>query len=475
MITIKNYIGGKFLDPMTEQYLDNFDPSNGSVYARIPDSGSKDLELAVDAASRAFVKWSRLPISERSQILIRLSELISTHLERLALAESQDNGKPVSLARKIDIPRAAANLRFFGSAIVNESSEAHIMEGEAVNYTRRAPLGVVGCISPWNLPLYLLTWKIAPALAVGNCVIAKPSEITPYTAFLLGELANEAGIPPGVLNIIHGSGRGIGQAIVDHPEIRAISFTGGTETGKIIGQSAARQFKKVSLELGGKNPVVVFDDCDLEEAISISVRSAFTNQGEICLCGSRIFVQGTIYDRFKKAFIQKVEKLKVGKPDQEVNLGAIVSKEHLEKIATFVEESKKAGGRILTGGKKIIISEGYYFEPTVVEGLDEHCTINQEEVFGPVVTLIPFSDEREVIRQANATRYGLAAMIWTNDLKKAHRVAHEIKAGIVWVNCWMLRDLRTPFGGMKYSGVGREGGTEALRFFTEPQNICIKL
>lgn len=475
MIKLRNYIGGQLAEPFSERYLDVYNPAKGEVYARVPASDEQDLALAVTAATAAFPGWSSSSIAFRSKVLSRVADLITQNLERLAVAESLDTGKPVKLAQEVDIPRAAANFRFFASAIVNDSSAAHIMEGEAVNYTRRAPLGVVGCISPWNLPLYLLTWKIAPALAVGNCVIAKPSEITPYTAALFSELAIEAGLPEGVLNVLHGKGTEIGQLLVDHPEVKAISFTGGTETGRIIGQAAARQFKKVSLELGGKNPVLVFEDCDLEEAITTSVRSAFTNQGEICLCGSRIFIQQSIYEKFRDAFVAKVKNLRVGPPDEEVNLGAIVSKQHLDKITNYVNKAVADGGTLLTGGDSIHPGKGYYFEPTVIEGLDESCQINQEEVFGPVVTLIPFTDEEDAIRKANATIYGLAAVIWTSNLKRAHRVAHQVKSGIVWVNCWMLRDLRTPFGGMKASGVGREGGTEALRFFTEPQNICIKL
>ncbi|WP_421873558.1 aldehyde dehydrogenase [Marinoscillum sp.] len=474
MITLKNFIGGELCDPAHGNYLDNYNPSIGEVYAQIPDSSQEDLHAAVNAANAAFPMWSQLPIGERSKHLMKLADLIEANLDQLAAAESQDNGKPVSLARKVDIPRAAANFRFFAAAIVNDGTSAHIMEGQAVNYTRRAPLGVVGCISPWNLPLYLLTWKIAPALATGNCVIAKPSEVTPYTAHLLGELVQEAGIPAGVLNILHGRGAGIGQMLVDHADIKAISFTGGTSTGKVIARSAAEQFKKVSLELGGKNPVLVFDDCEFEEAVATSVRSAFTNQGEICLCGSRIFVQESIYNEFKEAFVSKVQKLKVGDPNTTVDMGPLVSREHLQKVKNHVDQAKKQGATILTGGEKIE-RKGYYFEPTVIEGMDEYCAINQEEVFGPVVTLVPFRDEADAIAKANSTVYGLAAVIWTNDLKCAHRVAHQIQSGIIWVNCWMLRDLRTPFGGMKASGVGREGGEEALRFFTEPQNICIKL
>lgn len=474
MIRLKNFINGELVAPLEGNYIDNYNPSTGQVYGKVPDSTDRDLQKAIETAKTAFPEWSHMPIDKRSRYLMKIADLIEANIDRLAEAESLDNGKPVSLARRVDIPRAAANFRFFAAAIVNDSTESHIMEGQAVNYTRRAPLGVVGCISPWNLPLYLLTWKIAPALATGNCVIAKPSEITPYTAFLLSELIIEAGLPAGVLNILHGRGAVIGQSIVQHEEVKAISFTGGTETGRLIGKLAAEQFKKASLELGGKNPVMVFDDCDFEEAVTTSVKSAFTNQGEICLCGSRIFVQNSIFERFKESFVKQVNDLTVGDPKEDVNLGPLVSDQHLQKVEQFVENARSEGAEILTGGKRLD-QEGYYYLPTVIAGLDEYCEINQEEVFGPVVTLVPFEDEADAIAKANSTNYGLAAVIWTNDLKRAHRVAHQVQAGIIWVNCWMLRDLRTPFGGMKSSGVGREGGNDALRFFTEPQNICIKL
>ncbi len=474
MILLENYIDGQFAKPINGQYLDCHDPSTGHIYAKVPDSTNEDLEQAIHAAKNAFPSWSQLPIDERSHILMKVADLIESNLDHLAACESLDNGKPVRLARTVDIPRAAANFRFFASAIVNESTQAHVMETVAVNYTRRVPLGIVGCISPWNLPLYLLTWKVAPALATGNCVIAKPSEITPYTAYLLCSILKDAGMPPGVLNILHGNGAQIGQQIVNHPAVNAISFTGGTETGRMIGMEAARNFKKVSLELGGKNPVVVFDDCAIEQALTTSVQSAFTNQGEICLCGSRILIQESLYPSFRDQFVRSVQKLKVGNPKQAVDLGPLVSEQHLNKVHTFVEEAVAQGAQILTGGSKTG-NEGYFYRPTVMEGLDEHCVINQEEVFGPVVTLLPFVDEADAISKANATQYGLATVIWTQDLTKAHRVAHGMQSGIVWVNCWMLRDLRTPFGGMKSSGIGREGGDEALRFFTEPQNICIRL
>jgi len=475
MIELKNYIGGELVSPEQGNYLDVYEPAQASVYGHVPSSTSEDVEAAVVAAERAFPEWSALSIEQRSRKLHKLADLIEENLEELAQCETMDSGKPINLSRSVDIPRASANFRFFASAIVGFSSESHHMEGEAVNYTRRAPLGIVGCISPWNLPLYLLSWKVAPALAMGNCVIAKPSELTPYTAFKLSELAIEAGLPEGVLNILHGLGTTVGQALVDHPKIKAISFTGGTNTGKIIGASTSQQFKKVSLELGGKNPNLVFADCDFEEAVRTSVRSAFTNQGEICLCGSRIFVEKSIYQKFRDEYVKQVSSLKVGDPTGDVQMGALISEDHMNKVLSFVDQARVDGGTVLTGGKRIKNLPGYFVEPTVIEGLDASCTINQQEVFGPVVSLIPFESEEEVIKEANSTEYGLAAIIWTNNLQRAHRVAHAMKSGIVWINCWLVRDLRTPFGGVKNSGVGREGGNEALRFFSEPQNICIKL
>ncbi len=477
MEKVLNYINGKFCEPATGDYIKNYEPATGKVYGQISDSGPDDVDTAVSAAHNAFPGWSGMPIEKRSGILHRLADVIEENLEMLAKAESRDTGKPISLATEVDIPRAAANFRFFASAIVNFSSEAHIMEGVAVNYTRRAPIGIVGCISPWNLPLYLFTWKIAPALAMGNCVIGKPSEITPMTAFILGDLANKAGLPKGVLNILHGKGVNVGKSIVAHPSVKAISFTGGTSTGRTIGKIAAENFKKVSLELGGKNPNIVFADCDLNEAVRVSIMSSFRNQGEICLCGSRILIEKSIYDAFKERFLEALNEMKMGDPgDPETEFGAVISEDHLNKIKSYVQGAKEDGGEILAGGNEFSPNgmKGYFYQPTIIEGLDHSCTINQEEVFGPVVTLLPFSNENEAVEIANSTEYGLACSIWTNDLKKAHRVAHSIKSGIIWVNCWMLRDLRTPFGGMKNSGVGREGGEEALRFFSEPQNICIK-
>lgn len=480
MEIIQNYINGKLAEAENGQSFDNYNPANGKVYGQIPDSTQADIQSAVDAASAAFPVWSTTSRENRSNLLLKIADLIDANHDRLAAAESRDNGKPVKLASRVDIPRASANFRFFATAILHESTEAHQTDQDALNMTLRSPIGVVGCISPWNLPLYLFTWKIAPAIAAGNTVVAKPSEITPMTAFLLSELCIEAGLPAGVLNIVHGTGPNAGQAISEHPEIKAISFTGGTETGKRIAATAAPMFKKLSLELGGKNPNIIFADCDFDEALKTSVHSSFANQGQICLCGSRIFVERSIYDRFKDAFVQKVNNLVVGDPsDGKSNLGAVVSKPHMEKVLGFVQLAKDEGGSILTGGHQVHLdgdlSGGYYIAPTVIEGLAYNCQTNQQEIFGPVVTLTPFDSEEDVLTMANSTEYGLSATVWTTNLKRANRVSSALKTGIVWVNCWLLRDLRTPFGGVKKSGVGREGGWDVLNFFTEKKNVCIKL
>lgn len=479
MENIKNYINGEFTNPKSNQWIDNYNPSNGEVYGQIPNSSKDDVQQAYKAAISTFQQWSNTTLEERSRILIKISELLEANLQRFAEAESKDNGKPVSLAKMVDIPRAASNFRFFGNAITQFASESHESVGQkAINYTLRQPIGVVGCISPWNLPLYLFTWKIAPAIAAGNCVIAKPSEVTPMTAYLLGEICNEAGLPKGVLNILHGLGTTTGQAIVEHPNIKAISFTGGTATGAHIAKVAAPMFKKLSLELGGKNPNIIFADCDYDDMLNTTVRSSFANQGQICLCGSRIFVEASIYDKFKTDFVNKVKNLNVGHPSESgTNIGALVSKPHLDKVKSYIEIAKEEGGTVLCGGNEVTIKgyeDGYYLEPTVIEVTNDECRVNQEEIFGPVVTIMPFKTENEVLEMANKVKYGLSATLWTNDLKRTMRMSNQLHAGIVWVNTWMMRDLRTPFGGVKDSGLGREGGFEALRFFTEPKNVCIK-
>ncbi|MEQ9263410.1 MAG: aldehyde dehydrogenase [Owenweeksia sp.] len=479
MKKIQNYIGGKLLEPVGGKYLDNYDPSRGKVYSLIPDSSADDIQEAVEAAQKAFPQWSARSAKERSEIMSRVSTLIDENLDRLAKAESLDNGKPLKLAQTVDIPRARDNFSFFATAILHDEDPFYNMGQAGFNYTLRQPIGIVGCISPWNLPLYLFTWKIAPALAAGNCVIAKPSEVTPMTAYLLSELCIEAGVPAGVLNIVHGTGPGAGQAIVEHQHIKAISFTGGTKTGEHIARTAAPMFKKLSLELGGKNPNIIFADCDLEKAVRTSVLSSFANQGQICLCGSRIFIEKSIYEDFKEAFVARVKQLKVGPPLEEGSkMGAVVSKGHMEKVLSYIQLAQTEGGTVLAGGKSALqkgeYSGGYYIEPTVIEGLPYSCRTNQEEIFGPVVTLLPFEGEEEVIHMANSTNYGLSATVWTQNLNKAHRVAAKVQSGIIWINCWLVRDLRTLFGGMKASGVGREGGYEALHFFTEPKNVCLQ-
>lgn len=479
MQKLQNFINGSYQNPVSNEFIDNFEPATGKVYSLIPDSDERDVEAAVEAAEKAFPIWSKMSVEERSKILVRLSEGIERRMDEFVQAESKDNGKPLTLAAHVDIPRAVSNFHFFATAIIHFSSESHYMEGMGLNYTLRKPMGIVGCISPWNLPLYLFSWKIAPALAAGNCVVAKPSEITPYTAFLLGEVAKEAGLPDGVLNILHGLGHKVGDAIVKHPKIKAISFTGGTKTGEYIARTAAPMFKKLSLELGGKNPVVIFADCDYDEMLKTTIRSSFANQGQICLCGSRILVERSIYDKFKKDFVEKTAKSIVSNPeDPKANLGAVVSKPHMEKILSYIELAKEEGGTVLTGGEQVILAapyeEGYYLRPTIIEGLPYNCRTNQEEIFGPVVTIAPFDTEEEALQMANSTQYGLQTTLWTSDLQRAHRFSDHAQSGIVWVNSWLVRDLRTPFGGVKASGVGREGGLEALRFFTEPKNIFIK-
>jgi aminomuconate-semialdehyde/2-hydroxymuconate-6-semialdehyde dehydrogenase len=478
-MNIKNYINGEFLSPVTDRWIDNYNPSTGEVYGQIPNSDAEDVENAYQAAAKVFPSWSNTSIDERSKILSKIAQLLEEKLDFLAEAESKDNGKPLRLAKTIDIPRAAANFQYFANAITQFSSEAHESIGlDAMNYTLRQPIGVVGCISPWNLPLYLFTWKIAPAIAAGNCVVAKPSEVTPMTAYLLGEICNEVGLPKGVLNIVHGLGTTTGQAIVEHPNIKAISFTGGTATGAHIARVAAPMFKKLSLELGGKNPNLIFADCDYHDMLKTTIRSSFSNQGQICLCGSRIFVEESIYEKFKKDFVEKVKQLKVGNPfDSETNIGALVSKSHLEKVKSYIDIAADEGGKILTGGKQVTVKgceNGYYLQPTIIEVKDNNCKLNQEEIFGPVVTLMSFKTDAEALALANDVKYGLSATLWTNNLKRTMQISKEIHAGIVWVNTWLLRDLRTPFGGVKASGVGREGGFEALRFFTEAKNVCIK-
>lgn len=476
---LENFIGGNFIGPLSGEFLDNINPAVGEVYGQIPNSNKKDIDIAVKAAQKVFPEWSTTSTEKRFATLNKIADLIDENSDELALAETTDNGKPLWLSKLIDIPRASANFRFFATGIMHFATESHAMEDKAINYTLRQPIGVVGCISPWNLPLYLFTWKIAPALAAGNCVVAKPSEVTPVTAFLLGKICKEAGLPDGVLNIVHGDGANCGEAIVKHADIKAISFTGSTRAGERIASIAAPMFKKLSLELGGKNPAIIFADCNWKKMLKETIRSSFSNQGQICLCSSRILIEKSVYEKFKIEFVEQVKQLTVGDPLAEAaKQGAIVSNAHFQKVINCIAAAKKEGGNILCGGHSVVVegrcSNGYFIEPTVIENLGPNCKTNMEEIFGPVVTLQPFETEEEALQLANTADYGLAATIWTQDVSKANRIAARVQAGIIWVNCWLLRDLRTPFGGMKNSGVGREGGWEALRFFTEQKNVCIQ-
>ena len=479
MIKLLNYIDGQLVESQSKDFLKNESPTDGKVFSHIPDSDHKDVDLAVKAAKNAFPFWSKLSKQERHDHLMRLADGIESRFNEMVKAESKDNGKPEWLAKQVDIPRAAENFRFFASASLHFASQIHEMDGKAFNYTLREPIGVVGCISPWNLPIYLLTWKIAPALAAGNTVVAKPSEVTPLTAFILSEVCKEINFPKGVLNIVHGLGHKVGEAISAHPDTPVISFTGGTITGAKIAKVAAPMFKKLSLELGGKNPNIIFSDANFDDAVEIALKASFRNQGQICLCGSRLLVEKSIYEKFKVAFLQKTKELKVGDPKENNDLGAVVSKSHMNKILEKIDLAKKEGGKILCGGHRIILDGelkgGYYIAPTIIEGLSADCETNQEEIFGPVVTIMPFENEQEAVAIANSTRYGLAASIFTQDISKGHRVASKIDSGIIWINTWMMRDLRIPFGGMKDSGVGREGGFKSLEFFTEPKNVCLKI
>lgn len=479
MDILKNFIDGHYQAPINKNYLENIEPATGLVYGQIPNSCQQDVELGVNAAEKALPAWRAMPLEQRADILYAIAQGIESQLDELALAESIDNGKPISLAKAVDIPRAASNFKFFAHACSQFASESHSMTSTATNYTLRQPIGIVGCISPWNLPLYLFTWKIAPALAAGNCVIAKPSEVTPKTATLLGKICQAAGLPNGVLNILHGTGASVGSAICNHPKIKAISFTGGTATGAAIATQLAPQFKKLSLELGGKNPALVFADCDFEATVEQVFNASFANQGQICLCASRIYIEKSIYEKFKQALVTKAHTLIPSDPlKASARMGAIVSKDHLDKVLSYIELAQSEGGKVLVGGQQVHLTSrcenGYFLQPTIIEGLDNNARCNQEEIFGPVITLQAFDRDEQALTLANESQYGLAATVWTNNLGRAHRLSEQLNTGIVWVNCWLLRDLRTPFGGMNHSGVGREGGFEGMRFFTESKNVCIK-
>jgi aminomuconate-semialdehyde/2-hydroxymuconate-6-semialdehyde dehydrogenase len=479
MIKIDNFINGQHISS-NDQYTNGFNPSTGEVFYKVVSSDERDVDLAVEAAKKSFSSWSAMPIFERAEILNRIADLIIKNSEKLAKFESQDTGKSYEVAHKLDILRSAQNFKFFASAAIQFSSECHPVYNNAVNYTLRQPLGVVVCISPWNLPLYLLTWKLAPALASGNCVVAKPSTLTSMTAHLLTELCQEAGLPDGVLNIVYGSGKKLGDALCTHKDVKAVSFTGGTEAGMNIAAKVAPLFKKYSLEMGGKNAAIIFADCDLEQALNTTLKSSFSNQGQICLCTPRIFIEHSIYSYFREEFVKMARALNVGDPlEKDTDIGSLISIEHRERVMSYVKKARLEGGNVLCGGEELPIlpeklSGGAFMNPTVLDNLSVDSDINKQEIFGPVVTLTPFSSENEVISFVNGTDFGLASTLWTRDITRVNRLQEKIDVGIFWVNTWMLRDLRTPFGGMKNSGVGREGGLDVMHFFTETKNICIK-
>ena len=480
MEQIINYINGKLIQSNSNEYLNVEDPSIGKFFIKVPDSNIEDLSLAVKSAKNSFHTWSSLSIEDRSKYLHNIADYIQDNINAFAEAESLDTGKPISLAKNLDIPRAISNFRFFADYAKNFEFNFSLNSENSTNLINQYPLGVVACISPWNLPLYLFSWKIAPALITGNTVVAKPSELTPLTAYMLSKACMETDLPNGVLNIIHGRGSNIGKLLINHPDIKAISFTGGTETGKKIAQETAGTFKKLSLEMGGKNASIIFNDCNYDKMIDTTIKSSFSNQGQICLCTSRLLIESSIYERFKTDLIIRTKNLIIGDPKKnETQFGAISSKQHFEKIMTYIKTAKQQGGKIITGGNPILLNgrckNGYFIEPTIIESLDNDSIINQDEIFGPVITLQRFDSEKDAIVLANNSNYGLSATIWSNNDEKANRVASKIDAGVIWINCWLVRDLRTPFGGIKQSGLGREGGSYALDFFTETKNICRSL
>lgn len=479
MKKLLNFIGGEFLEPKTGEFLKSYNPATGEAYLMVSDSDQRDIDLAVQAARGAFPAWSQTSAEERARYLYRIADLVDARKSELAEAESIDQGKPVWLAKRMDMGRVAANFRFFAGAILHAQDRVMQTANNTISYVSRRPVGVAGLISPWNLPLYLLSWKIAPAIAFGNTAVCKPSEFTSATASILAEILIEAGLPKGVVNIVFGTGPRAGAALVEHPDVPLISFTGGTQTGRTIAMAAAGQFKKVSLELGGKNPNIIFEDANLDAAVAGSIRSSFLNQGEICLCGSRVYIQKKIYDVFLERFLEKTREIKVGDPkNPSTFMGPLVSREHLEKVESFMRIARDEGVKVLTGGARPKLAEpfanGYFFEPTVLEGASHDSKLQQEEIFGPVVTVTPFESEDEVIQLANGTKYGLSASIWTENLNRAYRVSDRLEAGTIWVNSWLIRDLRAPFGGMKASGVGREGQEDSREFFTEAKTICIQ-
>jgi len=475
--SLSNYIGGRFVEHDGPDWMDVLEPATGTRFARLPLSNSRDVEAAVAAAREAQPGWATLSIDERASWLDAIADSLESSFDKIARVESRDTGKPISLARLVDANRSVTNFRFFAGLLRDQEQETFEMD-DATNYVVNRPVGVGALITPWNLPLYLLSWKVAPAIGMGNAVVCKPSELTPMTADLLMRVIDDVGLPKGVVNLVHGDGAGAGSSLVAHPDVDLVSFTGGTSTGEKVAVSAAPTFKKVSLELGGKNSSIVFADCDMEKTIAGVVRSGFLNQGQVCLCGSRVLVENSIYDEFERRFVESVEQMRIGDPsDDSTDLGALISKEHLQKVQGYVDLAIAEGGDILTGGEPCLPSGfegGNWMAPTIIGGLSPESRCSTEEIFGPVVTLHRFDSEEEAVEIANCTRYGLAGSVWTSDLERGKRVSEAMETGMVWINTWLHRDLRVPFGGIKDSGVGREGGKWSLGFFSEAMNICVK-
>ena len=476
---IYNYINGEFILPTSGKMLDDINPATGQIIAQIPDSNDDDVAKATMAARRALPDWRGLSKDERINWLNKIAQALEDRTEDIAKTESMDTGKPIGLARRVDAARSISNFRFFAQH-ASQQTENKFTMADATNYVIRKPVGVVGLITPWNLPLYLLSWKVAPALVMGNTIVAKPSEMTPLTANLLAQTLDDIKFPKGVVNIVHGLGPIAGQAILEHPDITAISFTGGTETGKIVARTAGPMFKKLSLELGGKNATIILDDADLDVAANGAAKAAFTNSGQVCLCGSRVLIDTKIYDVFVPKFIAAVAAMKVGNPDDEsTDIGSVISQQHMEKVQSYIELAKQEGGRIAYGGQRIIpkqpsLCNGSFICPTIIENLSITSRCATEEIFGPVVTLHRFDSDEQAIEMTNSTQYGLAGSIWTTNTSRGKEFAKQVDSGILWVNTWLHRDLRTPFGGVKNSGVGREGGDWSLNFFSELSNICVK-